>query len=103
MSKRIGHDETAEDARPQAESYWNDDRDADNTAPEEAHLLEHLRVLYKRRWTVVTTFVLVVLAMMLRTLNATPIYEARVQLLIDYLARSLAHAPWAVQPHASNP
>ena len=30
MSKRIGHDETAEDARPQAESYWNDDRDADN-------------------------------------------------------------------------
>jgi DNA-binding transcriptional LysR family regulator len=27
----------------------------------------------------------------------------RVQLLIDYLARSLAHAPWAVQPQASNP
>ena len=83
MSKRIGHDETAEDARPQAESYWNDDRDADNAAPEEAHLLEHLRVLYKRRWTAVTTFVLVVLAMMLRTLNAIPVYEARVQLLID--------------------
>ena len=54
MSKRIGHDETAEDTRPQAESYWNDDRDADNAAPEEAHLLEHLRVLYKRRWTAVT-------------------------------------------------
>src|SRR5439155_760616 len=58
-------------------------RDADNAAPEEAHLLEHLRVLYKRRWTAVTTFVLVVLAMMLRTLNGIPVYEARVQLLID--------------------
>jgi DNA-binding transcriptional LysR family regulator len=34
----------------------------------------------------------------------TPPHRARakrVQLLIDYLARSLAHAPWAVQPHGS--
>jgi DNA-binding transcriptional LysR family regulator len=34
----------------------------------------------------------------------TPPHRARpkrVQLLIDYLARSLAHAPWALQPHVS--
>src|SRR3989441_1437061 len=83
MSKRNERDEAAEDASPHPASYWNEDRDPDDAAPEEAHILEHLRVLYKRRWTAVTAFVLVVLAMMLRTLNAVPIYEARVKLLID--------------------
>ncbi len=55
------------------------------TAPaaDEIHLLDYVRILYKRRWIATTVFVLVVGAVTAYTFSATPIYEARVQILIE--------------------
>jgi succinoglycan biosynthesis transport protein ExoP len=49
----------------------------------EIHLLDYVKVLYKRRWTALTAFLVVVLSVSLYTFTATPIYEARVQILIE--------------------
>jgi succinoglycan biosynthesis transport protein ExoP len=49
----------------------------------EIHLLDYVRVLSKRRWTALTTFVIVVMSVSVYTFTATPIYEARVQILIE--------------------
>src|ERR671916_363270 len=50
---------------------------------EQQHLLDYVRVLHKRRWLVLTTFVLIVALVGLHTATTTPLYEARVQLLIE--------------------
>jgi polysaccharide biosynthesis transport protein len=50
---------------------------------DEMHLLEYLRILHKRRWTALTAMFLVVATVMVYTLTATPIYGARVQILIE--------------------
>ena len=49
----------------------------------EVHLLDYVKVLYKRRWPTLTVFLIVVLSMSVYTFTATPIYEARVQILIE--------------------
>ncbi len=49
----------------------------------EVHLLDYVKVLYKRRWTAMTFFLIIVISVLLYTFSATPIYEARVQLLIE--------------------
>jgi succinoglycan biosynthesis transport protein ExoP len=49
----------------------------------EVHLLDYVKVIYKRRWIVVTTFTVVLLSVMVYTFTATPIYEAHVQILIE--------------------
>jgi hypothetical protein len=51
--------------------------------PAQLQLFDYLRAVYKRRWTAVTAFVLVVLAVAVNTFTSTPIYEATVQLLIE--------------------
>ena len=48
-----------------------------------APLVDHLRVIYKRRWTALVSFALVVLISTAYIFTATPIYEARVQILIE--------------------
>ena len=50
---------------------------------EEVHLSDYVRVLYKRRWTALTAFLIVVLTVAVYTFTATPIYQARVQILIE--------------------
>jgi capsular exopolysaccharide synthesis family protein len=52
-------------------------------AAEPRHLLDYVRVLHKRRWLVLTTFVLIVGLVALHTVTTTPLYQARVQLLIE--------------------
>jgi succinoglycan biosynthesis transport protein ExoP len=47
------------------------------------HLLDYVKVLYRRRWSAVAAFVTVVLAVCVYTFTATPIYEATVQILIE--------------------
>src|SRR3954470_21255958 len=47
------------------------------------HLLDYLKVLHKRRWTAATSFLLVVVGIMLYTFTTTPIYEAKTRLLIE--------------------
>ena len=56
------------------------------TAPgpgSETHLLDYVRILYRHRWTAITAFAVIVLAAVIVTFTATPVYEARTQLLIE--------------------
>ena len=50
---------------------------------DEVHLLDYVRVLYKRRWMAATIFLVVILSVTVYTFTATPIYEARVKILIE--------------------
>src|ERR1700730_7629311 len=54
-----------------------------NVLGNEIHLVDYVKVLYKRRWVALTAFTIVVLSVALYTFTATPIYEARVQVLIE--------------------
>ena len=49
----------------------------------EVHLLDYVRVLHKRRWTALTAFLVVAVSVSVYTFTAIPIYEARVQILIE--------------------
>ncbi len=49
----------------------------------EVHLLDYVKVLYKRRWPGITAFLLVVGSVTVYTFTATPIYEAKTRLLIE--------------------
>src|ERR1051325_2895427 len=51
--------------------------------PDEVHLVDYLRVLHKRRWTALSAFIVVVGSVTLYTFTVTPIYSARVQILIE--------------------
>jgi capsular exopolysaccharide synthesis family protein len=50
---------------------------------EDSHLSDYLKVLSRRRWPALTAFVMVVLTVLVYSFTATPIYKARVQLLIE--------------------
>ncbi|MEJ2201224.1 MAG: polysaccharide biosynthesis tyrosine autokinase [Desulfuromonadaceae bacterium] len=50
---------------------------------EEIHLRDYLRVIQKRRGTVVTVFLSVLVAVMLFTFSATPLYQGSVKVLIE--------------------
>jgi polysaccharide biosynthesis transport protein len=49
----------------------------------ETHLLDYVRVLYRRRWTAATVFLLVLGTVTVYTFTATPIFEAKSRLLIE--------------------
>jgi len=49
----------------------------------EVHLTDYFKVLYKRRWTAITAFLLVVVGTAVYSFTATPIFEAKVRLLIE--------------------
>ena len=49
----------------------------------DAHLTDYVKVVYKRRWTAATVFLLVMGAVTVYTFTATPIFEARTRLLIE--------------------
>jgi capsular exopolysaccharide synthesis family protein len=51
--------------------------------PEAAHLVDYFRVLHKRRWTAMTAFLLMFGTITVYSFMATPIYSAKVQILID--------------------
>ena len=50
---------------------------------EERHLLDYVRVIYKRRWVAVPVFLLIVIMGSLNAARQTPIYRARTQLMIE--------------------
>jgi polysaccharide biosynthesis transport protein len=50
---------------------------------EERHFIDYLRVLTKRRWTAIPTFLIVVCVLLIPTFTAVPLYEASGQLLIE--------------------
>jgi polysaccharide biosynthesis transport protein len=49
----------------------------------EIHLLDYVRVLYKRRWTALAAFLVVFLGVALYTVTATALYDGTVSILID--------------------
>jgi len=49
----------------------------------DVHLTDYIKVLYKRRWTVITVFVLVAGSVAVSTFTAIPIWEAKSRLLIE--------------------
>ena len=49
----------------------------------DAHIMDYVKVLYRRRWAAGTAFMVVLLAAIVYTFTATPVYESRVQLLIE--------------------
>jgi capsular exopolysaccharide synthesis family protein len=56
---------------------------AHHQAAEERHLLDYVRVVYKRRWIAIPIFLLVVVAGSVSALREVPIYRARTQLMIE--------------------
>ncbi len=49
----------------------------------EPHLLDYVRVLYKRRWIAGTAFLLVTMLVTVYTFTVTPVYQATTKLLIE--------------------
>lgn len=52
-------------------------------AGEEIHILDYVKVLYKRRWLAVSVFSVIVLGTLIYSLTTTPVYQARARLLIE--------------------
>lgn len=50
---------------------------------DDVHLLDYVKVLYKRRWSAVTAFAVVFVGVAVYTFTATPIFEAKTRLLIE--------------------
>jgi exopolysaccharide transport family protein len=56
---------------------------SDQMQPQDTHLSDYLKVLTHRRWAALSAFLAVMVAVVISTFTATPIYRARVQLLIE--------------------
>jgi capsular exopolysaccharide synthesis family protein len=67
----------------------------------EVHLSDYLRVLYKRRWPAVTALLLVFVSATIYTFTATPVYSARVQILIEKEASNVVTFKEAVEQNQS--
>lgn len=57
--------------------------DAPPEPGDEIHLLDYARILYKRRWSALTILLVVFLGVAAYTLTRTPVYDGRVQLMIE--------------------
>ena len=55
----------------------------------DAHLVDYLRTIYKHRWVALTAFTIVFVYMAIRTFTTTPVYEGRVQLLVESINPSV--------------
>ena len=76
--------DSAREASPPRGGYPSTGYGYDGLGPgDEIHLLDYLRVLYKRRWIAATSFILVILSTAVYTFTATPVYEASVRILIE--------------------
>src|SRR4051794_30580485 len=63
----------------------------------EVHLRDYVKVLYKRRVTALTAFLIIVLSVAVYTFTVTPIYEARVQILIEKEATNVVTFKEAIE------
>ncbi len=52
-------------------------------SPQDRHFLDYLRVLSKRRWTAIPTFVAILAGVMIPSMTMVPVYEATTKVLID--------------------
>jgi len=70
---------------------------SDVLGADDVHLSDYLRVLHKRRWSALTVFLIVVVTVCLYTFTTPPIYEARVQILIEKEASNVVTFKEAVE------
>jgi len=85
-----GRDTSPGRATPTDLSAYGYGYDTPPAPSDEVQILDYVRILYKRRWTALTILILVVAATSVYTLTRVPVYEARVQLLIDPEPRKMA-------------
>jgi polysaccharide biosynthesis transport protein len=76
------------EGRRQTTSY---SAQSDVIGAQEVHLTDYVKVLYKRRWTAITAFLLVVGSVTVYTFTATPIFEAKTRLLIETEERNVVN------------
>src|SRR5882672_11069500 len=81
-------------AQPSSAYHMNPVEPTDET---EVHLSDYLRVLYKRRWPALTVFLVVFTSTCIFTFTATPIFNARVQILIEKEASNVVTFKEAVE------
>src|SRR6476660_4666601 len=81
-------------APPPAANHMTPPEPPDDT---EVHLSDYLRVLYKRRWPALTVFLVVFVSTCIYTFTATPIFNARVQILIEKEASNVVTFKEAVE------
>jgi len=63
----------------------------DVSGGQEVHLTDYVKVLYKRRWTAITAFLLVFGGVTVYTFTATRIFEAKTRLLIETEERNVVN------------
>ncbi len=56
---------------------------ATESKEEQIDLRDYLRVMLKRRWTIITVFFIIVITVAIHTFTATPIYRATTRLIIE--------------------
>src|SRR3954451_4807498 len=78
----------APDSRRAPTSYGPKD---DVIGAQEVHLTDYVKVLYKRRWTAITAFLLVVGSVTVYTFTAIPVFEAKTRLLIETEERNVVN------------
>ena len=52
-------------------------------SPEERHVMDYVRTVYKRRWIAIPVFLLVAVVGILNAAREVPLYQARTQLMIE--------------------
>lgn len=70
-------------------------------APEEKHVFDYLRVVYRRRWIALPVFLVVFVVGAVNAFRETPVYQARAQLLIQKDAPSVARLDQVFQAENS--
>ncbi|MDY6972331.1 MAG: polysaccharide biosynthesis tyrosine autokinase [Thermodesulfobacteriota bacterium] len=55
----------------------------EKTGQEQVDLRDYLRVIMKRRWTIITVLAVIVVTVTIHAFTATPVYEATARLIID--------------------
>ena len=82
-SRRVASNGSGEAAPPMRDEPRLGYGDANLLPAAEVHLMDYVRVLYKRRWIAITAFFVVLVSVVVYTFTQTPIYAAKVQLLIE--------------------
>ena len=83
-TSRHGSQPAPADADEASPGYGGNGYPPEAPEGEAAHLLDYVRVLYRRRYVATTAFILVVVLVTVYTFTRTPIYQASVQMEIDY-------------------
>ena len=55
----------------------------DGLGESEAHLMDYVRTIYRRRWIALTTLAVLFVGVAVYTFSVTPVFEGRVQLLLE--------------------